>query len=590
MRQFISSLVGPLVLTFALGASIGCSGSAPADMAATPDDLAVSDLVMPPDLAPPPACQQLNLPVLPFDVVGPYGVTRDQRADDFTLTDQNGPWSLEQRWSGCESYVFLTDTTPVSPLDKTSLWASDLDALLSTSSSNGADNVHYFFISNRPGTDAAAKSIMLLQGQLKAALAQFPDGDKPGQKGWWSAHLHFVQGSASQLNNWVGDALRKQAIGFTGFAIDRFQRLRALGNFADVQRFDMSLQAAGQWPWQNNLAYAAYPAIYFNYEAARQKAIDAEQAKAVLTVFDNEMIQGTKEKDVTFPDAATMATFDRFEIDLTMNCPSAATPEEANGNCGAWDYLAGLSFAVPSQDSGRDGGISGPDGGAPPVQWAEAARFITTYHRAGRFTVDATHFLPYLAAGGKQHLSLNVANSYVTTLVFRLWNSNSGLHPTHAEWLYGGGGFDPNYDPAHKTPVLVPIPAGAKKVELRAIITGHGGATKYNCAEFCDHQHLFTINGKTYTKDFPEAGANGDDEGCLKKINQGAIPNQSGTWWFGRGGWCPGMQVDPWVVDVTPDVTPGKTATISYQGLFMNKPPTQGYGNIVMSSWLVIWE
>ena len=136
----------------------------------------------------------------------------------------------------------------------------------------------------------------------------------------------------------------------------------------------------------------------------------------------------------------------------------------------------------------------------------------------------------------------------------------------------------------------MPIPVTAKKVELHAIITGHGGATMYNCAEFCDHQHLFTVNGKTYTKDFPEAGSGGDSEGCLKKINQGAVPNQSGTWWFGRGGWCPGMQVDPWIVDVTKDVTPGQMATVSYQGLFMNKPPAQGLGNIVMSSWLVVWE
>ena len=41
---------------------------------------------------------------------------------------------------------------------------------------------------------------------------------------------------------------------------------------------------------------------------------------------------------------------------------------------------------------------------------------------------------------------------------------------------------------------------------------------------------------------------------------------------------------------VTKDVTPGSAATVSYQGLFKNKPPALGLGNIVMGSWLVVWE
>jgi hypothetical protein len=68
------------------------------------------------------------------------------------------------------------------------------------------------------------------------------------------------------------------------------------------------------------------------------------------------------------------------------------------------------------------------------------------------------------------------------------------------------------------------------------------------------------------------------------------VPNQPGTWWFGRGGWCPGQQVEPWVVDVTTDVTPGQMAQITYRGLFNGATPPDASGNIVMTSYLVVYR
>ena len=68
------------------------------------------------------------------------------------------------------------------------------------------------------------------------------------------------------------------------------------------------------------------------------------------------------------------------------------------------------------------------------------------------------------------------------------------------------------------------------------------------------------------------------------------VPNQWGTWWFGRGGWCPGQQVDPWVVDVTDEVTPGMPATVEYRGLFGGADPTDGHGNIDMISYLTVYR
>jgi hypothetical protein len=67
-------------------------------------------------------------------------------------------------------------------------------------------------------------------------------------------------------------------------------------------------------------------------------------------------------------------------------------------------------------------------------------------------------------------------------------------------------------------------------------------------------------------------------------------PNQWGTWWFGRGGWCPGQAVKPYQVDVTDDVEPGTSASVSYRGLYNGQDPPDGSGNILLNAWWVVYE
>jgi hypothetical protein len=79
-------------------------------------------------------------------------------------------------------------------------------------------------------------------------------------------------------------------------------------------------------------------------------------------------------------------------------------------------------------------------------------------------------------------------------------------------------------------------------------------------------------------------------DGCVDRVDQGMTPNQWGTWWFGRGGWCPGMQVEPYVVDVTADVPGGAPVTVSYRGLYNGRAPQDGEGNIHLLSYLVVYR
>ena len=35
------------------------------------------------------------------------------------------------------------------------------------------------------------------------------------------------------------------------------------------------------------------------------------------------------------------------------------------------------------------------------------------------------------------------------------------------------------------------------------------------------------------------------------RVGEGVVPNELGRWLYGRGGWCDGQEVTPWVVDIT---------------------------------------
>lgn len=344
-----------------------------------------------------------------------------------------------------------------------------------------------------------------------------------------------------------------------------------MGHFADVTRYKKALNDAGEWPWESNLAYATHEVRRYNYEAARDAKLAEEDATVVTAFTKGEVLKYVVESEVVFPTAEQLAKFDTLEVDLTMDCPDAAKGEF--GNCGAWDYISNIDLWEEDTQS-----------------WRELARFITTYHREGRYIVDITPMLAFLKDGGVRKLRYVVSpewnqQAYATVMDFRFSNRNKGYRPTGAVFLYSGGGFNKGYNMAH-APMDVDVPATAKHVELWGVLTGHG-MDSFNCAEFCRHQHHFTVNAKTYLKDHATVG---QDEGCIDQIENGMVPNQGGTWWFGRGGWCPGQQVDPFVFDVTADVKAGETANLSYKATLNNKEPPDNAGNIVLNSYLVFYE
>ncbi|MDP2313569.1 MAG: peptide-N-glycosidase F-related protein [Pseudomonadota bacterium] len=496
---------------------------------------------------------------VPWDAVGPYGDVRHALAEDFEVPLADGTaWVFSEHWTGCESYLFIPDTLTRSPTDDRSIWLRDLDDLVAGS----PRNTHYFFVSAQRD-EAAEASIAGMVEEVEDVLADL----SPEEATWWSERLHVVGVPAKDLGNWVESVILR-GIGTEGIAVDRFQQIRGMGSFADVTRYDAALSAAGQWPFESNLAYAAHEARFFEMEAARQARLDAVDATTV-PLWTGEVISQYADMEVELPSAADMATFDTFEIDVDMRCPEAEAAEP--GNCGAWDYIAHLSV----QDA---------DG-----SWVELSRFITTYHREARWVVDATPMMAHLLGGGPRTFRWEWAPEWnvqptETRLSLRFSDQAKGYKPRAATLVATGGSLGSTYNDG-RVPVDVPVSATAAKVELWAIISGHGASTN-QCAEFCDHQHEFTVGGESWLSSYPEAST---EDGCVDRIEDQMTPNQSGTWWYGRGGWCPGAPVWPFAVDVTAEVV-GGTATVGYRGLYDGDTAPDGSGDISMNAWLVVYE
>ncbi len=506
--------------------------------------------------ADPTDCELLGLPSVPLDTEGPSGVHRRTLADDFEIPLVDGTtWRMSDHWTGCDVHVVVS--SKVTTFDGSEYWQVGLEELLEKS----PRNARYLFVPVRATSSSGAKEMAEgMAERIDQHLATLSDEDRE----WWEGRLLVVPKSSMGLDGNFGD-VTGSTIATYGMAIDRFQRWRGVGSGAHIEEYD----SAQGW-FDARLDTLAWEVEYLNFEAERQARLDAIEA-TIVEPLGGDVIEQYEDFEVELP--AGIEDYDTLEVDVIMECPD---PDKAEpSNCGAWDYLAHLwLFEGEGEDQTKQ----------------EVARFITTYHRESRWVVDASHALPWLADGGTRTMRYEWAPSWnvqPTGVTLRLRFSDQGKDAAPAQVipLWTGGAFNADYNPGHP-PVDVEIPADAEKVELVVITTGHG-MEDGNCAEFCDHSHEFTVGGATYLQEFPAVG---DDAGCADTSGSGTVPNQWGTWWYGRGGWCPGRRVDPWVVDITGDVTPGSTETLVYRALYSGAEITNdaNRGSIELRSWVVV--
>ena len=492
-------------------------------------------------------------PCLPSSLVpfsaGPYGIELNQIAADFMVPTLDGDWSFSANWSGCDNYVFIVHQPGWAYSD--TFWASSVLSMLQQS----PDNAQYFFLTTATDPAQVATEMADMRTRTDAALSRLSATDRAH----WTPRLHHVTTGVPSLGNWITDFLA--AHGVTSFAVDSFQRVRQAG---------LLFYVGG--PQSPEMFFMTHEVRHYNYERERQRQLDYETFREI-TVFDARM--NTGQADVVFPTAEEMAGYDTMLFDLSWEC----TDPWDSLSC-EWDYLANLNIC---------------DTVDPTSCPEEFGRWITAYGRGGRWITDMTPYMALIREGGPRRLSFYTPYTYDMKLTIRFAKRNKGIHPEAYMRLWGGGNFeDPNYNANHP-PIQFEEKPWSRKTEVAALITGHGfGNQAENCAEFCNHQHRFTMNGAVSAmQEFPEAQT---QYGCVDQIEIGTVPNQYGTWHYGRGGWCPGLDVPAWSADLSAGVIPG-TNTLTYEGLFNGAPyvptypgPSPGFGaRIDMSSYLVFY-
>ncbi len=498
---------------------------------------------------------------------GPYGLRPRDLAGPFTVMTEAGPWSLQEHFTGEDSYVFIVVTAASY---STNLLAGSIEELIDRS----PRNVHYFFL-----TTTATTQLEAFQQRTQEALGNLGEEDRAH----WAQRFHFVSENLTTMQNWLGELYRARRnttnmvprYESVQWAVDRTQHIREVGQLGRLASGGLRLE----------LPLLANEARYYNFEYAREAELASHPATTV-TLLDHAMVVDNIDVDATLPDATAMASFDTLEVDLSTDCVN-----RRDGDCGAWDYLSHLwlcSEATPSADAGAPSPDAGP-------QWrcdTELARWITTYWREGRWVTDISGVLPLLRAGGRQHLRWYASRQfdprpapYVASLSLRFGNRARAVRPFETRLLYQGGNLNATWTERHPAQRFT-VPADTRRAELYALITGHGSETS-QCAEFCNHGHHLRLNNNDHVIDFPEARS---ADGCNDMVDQGVVPNQHGTWYFGRGGWCPGWDVRPVVIDVTSELRMGGDNELTYGVTVDNRAITSmaGYGNVVVTAYLVL--
>jgi hypothetical protein len=500
---------------------------------------------------------------------GPYGVRPMDTAGPFTVETQDGPWSFEDTWTGDESFMFFVWargglTMGGRDYSSTLLDRSFLDVL-----DRAPRNVHWVFLWSRdePGFTA-------LRDRYLGDIDSLPKADRD----WWRAHIHFVTPRIDMAGGWLSELYRARfrtmnqvpRYESVQWAVDRAQRIREVGQLGRLAQGGLAL----------DFTFAAEEPKYYNFEAEREARLRAETA-TVLPLLREETVTETSFPEVMLPDATAMAGFDTLEVDLSTACVN-----HRDGDCGAWDYISDLRLCeVPAAG----------DAGAPVCN-TEIARWITTYWREGRWVTDISPMLPLLREGGRRRFRWYASRqfdprpaNYVVSLSLRFSNRARPLRPFAVERLpWPGGAFNSEYVTRNPAARFTP-PPGTRKVELYALVTGHGADTG-SCAEFCNHSHHFSINGAAeQSLRFPMAQS---QDGCRDRVGEGVVPNQHGTWYFGRGGWCPGLDVPGFVADLTPNARVGMENELRYRVTVGSAALVSGrnYGNINLSAYAVYYR
>jgi hypothetical protein len=505
-----------------------------------------------------PMCVDGSTP-LPFISDGGGNLFGDV-ATDFSFTQLDGStFTFSEAFSGCDSYVFVVYRTGYTSSDQI-FDGSHAGILLQST-----DNVHYIIMSDEASDEGRAQRVQKVKEQIDSMGMASWDGrvhyssDSPVvATGSLSAMFMDYQSFSINPANAVDLGSRGKARSpvLSMFGVDRGQRWDSGGSPSDY--------VGG--PASYRMATALGP--FYNHRHSVAKYADESEGTEIV------LQEGlTKERvflrTVTLPE--NMASFDSLEFDVEVTCH-----ERNVFACSEWDRIARIDICLDGEEC---------------TQQREMVRWITPYWRRGqrRWVMDASPLLGQVPVESKATFRVTMgpgwerATEREIRVALRL-SDQGGPKPQPAQFVFGGGNFNENYN-TRETKVFTP-PASAKRVELVYLVSGHGQTQGDNCAEWCDHRHIFSVNGTELPEIKHDSAIGG--RGCADQSSSGVSPGQWGNWPQERAYWCPGLPVPVERIDITDQVVLGSENSLDYRGAFKTREPKGG--TISLSSFVVWYE
>ena len=498
------------------------------------------------------------LPQIPIQwSSGPYSATAFGTVGDFSFPTTTGSYSIRNEWSGNHTHLFIFNYKSSSYM--TNLWNQDVGTFLASVPDNTI--VTFGSFDSDYATD--------IQGMQNRIQNWLGNQDQSVQDSW-EGRIQYMNQRATSSSGSLGQIINEWNTFYYG--VDRFQRWRQIGNLLDWSQGTSCCY---------RLHYIAHEPQMWNSEFNTQLR-PQDPGITTVDVWSGERHRGGWDYSSTggyhsymnasLPDAITMERFDTLEVHHEHRCSDRRDrygidddgdgSTDRYGGCHEWDRLQRLSLC--------DNTTSNSCG-------TEVVRYITTYGREGQWTTDISPFLFMFLDGGDSRFRYSGAEggNLVITLMLSSWDDDDS-RPVRGELAFkiNSDKFNSNYnnestfDRRHD----VDTSNTWHSISIVAAITGHGfGNDPNNCAEFCNHEHRYSMNGYDVTEDHPMAGnstVNSDQQGCAKTTGEGTVANQFGSWPYGRAGWCAGQDVKLWIHDISHWVNPSGTNELIYQGLF----------------------
>lgn len=576
----LKSLWGTIFVIGSLSMAGGCKSSDPGDTTEQSDASDPSDVD--PPVEEPVYCSDQGFTRTEFQTET-GGYLFGDLAEDFTVTQLSGKsFTLSEEWTGCDSYIFFSyfafNGADANARMET-LWNSDLGGIIESS----ARNVHYFFISSEFSIEEREERMGAMRAKLWVALNQL-FADQPEEYAFWESRFHFVTDKLGSVSGSVGGYVNDFVnyvntsepvdLGDRGSAPAPYPYSFAIGR---DQSWDPIGSLSEYVGGPDNLKMAAFNGAFFNHRAELTARLAAEPDVTVVPMIDEMVTSRVFNKDVTFPDAAAMAGMDTMEIDVEITCP-----HRNPFACSEWDRIALIRLCTEYDAADIETCTAS----------TEVVRWITPYWRRGRrhWVMDASPFLALVQEGGAHRFRIEMGPGWergterMATMSVRLSNQDKGLKSRSVERAFGGGGFNADYN-STKEPFAFTPPADATRVEIVTIISGHGQTNGDNCAEWCNHEHYFTVNDSTTQHEVSYVDI-GNPVGCAARAGEGAVPGQWGNWSQSRAGWCPGLPVETIRFDITSEVTLGAENTLNYQASFNGNTPA---GGDISKNTYIVW-